>query len=95
MTSVYILHLDTPLHHARHYVGCSQDVGKRIELHRKGQASCRFTQVLKERGIGFTLARVFDDTDRTFERKLKNTKNTARYCPLCSGEDCHDYHPKE
>ena len=87
--SVYILHLDQPLHHARHYVGFSTNnrtLSERLEHHRKGTAGCRFTEVLRERGISFTLARVFKGSqyDRHFERRLKNTKAVPRYCPICN-----------
>ena len=89
---VYILHLDTPLAHARHYVGFSTNkrtLRERLIHHAKGTANCRFTQVLHDLGITFTLARVFRGKkyDRNFERKLKNTHDTARYCPICSGQE--------
>lgn len=84
--AVYILHLDVPLHHARHYVGFSTNertLQERIEHHRRGTAKCVFTRVLMEKGITFTLARVFrgERFDRTFERKLKRhimCRSTAR-----------------
>lgn len=87
--TVYILHLDTPLHHARHYTGFSTNgwtLRERIEHHRHGTASCNFTRVLHALGISFTLARVFKGKqhDRNFERALKNTKNVPYYCPICN-----------
>lgn len=97
---IYILHLDTPLHHAQHYVGFSTDkrtLAVRINHHRKGTARCRFTEVLREKGIGFTLARVMDG-DRTLERKIKRTKSIRDYCPICAakeGRKARDYQPKE
>ena len=94
---VYILHLATPLAHARHYTGFSQNgrtLKERIAHHHAGTAHCRFTEVLHELGIGFEVARVFKNADRTFERKLKNTKHVARYCPICNPQP-RAYHPKE
>jgi putative endonuclease len=93
---VYILHLDAPLSHARHYVGYSatdDTLTARLEHHRNGTARARFTDVLHERGIGFQLARVFENADKAFERRLKNTNNTKRYCPLCTPRP-RPYHPK-
>lgn len=93
---IYILHLDTPLHHARHYVGFSTNkrtLAQRIKHHRKGTAGCRFTEALREKGIGFTLARVMEG-DRTLERKLKQTHAAPRYCPLCNPK-APEYKPKE
>lgn len=93
--SVYILHFSDPVSgHALHYVGFANNVEGRFNHHQNGSGA-RLTQVAAERGIGMTLARTFDGADRTFERRLKNTKNTARYCPLCSGPKTRDYHPKD
>ena len=84
--AVYLLHLDRPLAHARHYIGWAKDVNGRIEHHRKGSGA-RFTQVLREKGIGFTVARIWQDGDKTFERRLKNYKKPSRFCPCCRGDD--------
>ncbi len=91
--SVYILHLATPLEHARHYVGWALHVEERLAHHRDGTGA-RMLQVCNERGIAYELARVFDGADRIFERKLKNTHSTADYCPICAGARARDYHPK-
>lgn len=92
--SVYILHLESPLGHARHYVGWAKQVNKRIEHHKHGTGA-RFTQVCVERGIDFTLARVFEGADRNFERKLKKTHSTKDYCPICMGDKAREYAPKK
>lgn len=94
MSCVYILHLDRPLKHARHYIGFAVDLERRIAHHRAGTGA-RFTQVLHEQGIGFTVARTWDGADKNFERRLKNCKHAADYCPLCSWERTREYHPKE
>lgn len=85
MMAVYLLHFDRPIspgHTTQHYLGYAEDVGPRVNAHRHGQGA-RLTQVAKERGIGFRLARVWPDGDRAFERRLKNRKNTPRLCPIC------------
>lgn len=97
---VYILHLDTPLFHARHYTGYSTNqrtLKERIQLHKAGRADCHFTRALHQLGISMTLARVFKGTkkyNREFERSLKNTKAIPRYCPICAGRE-RPYHPKK
>jgi len=91
--STYILHFNTPLAHARHYVGCSAHIRHRINQHNKGNGS-RITQVCVERGIEFVLARVFKGKDRKFERKLKRTHSVRDYCPLCMGDRVREYRPK-
>ena len=78
---IYLLHFDTPLAHARHYRGYSHDVLTRVEDHRNG-CGARITQVLKERGITFTLAGVWKG-DRTLERKL-HRHGATRWCPICN-----------
>jgi predicted GIY-YIG superfamily endonuclease len=93
MSAVYILHFDHPLKHAAHYVGWANDVSARLAHHRNGTGA-RLCQVLNELGIGYELARVFEGKDKTFERKLKNTNHTARYCPMCQAKP-RDYHPTE
>ena len=91
--SVYLLHLNAPLAHARHYVGFARDVDRRLAHHRAGSGA-RMLAVAVERGIGFELARVWPDGDKSFERKLKNCKHAARYCPACAGAAAREYVPR-
>jgi predicted GIY-YIG superfamily endonuclease len=80
-TMIYLLHLDRPLGHARHYVGYAADVGKRLEEHRAGRGA-RMLAVAAERGIGFELVRVWPG-GREEERRLKRQHNAPRYCYVC------------
>jgi predicted GIY-YIG superfamily endonuclease len=97
---VYVLHFDAPIcptryyvdehgvghgHTTQHYVGWSRNVAERIDAHRNGRGA-RLTQVARERGIGFTVVRVFEDVPQSFERELKRQKNTPRLCPTCAPE---------
>ncbi len=43
-------------------------------------------EVVKERGISFTVARTWPGQDRGFERKLKNSGGLSRYCGVCKAE---------
>ena len=86
---VYILHLNSPLAHARHYVSWTKDsstLETRLAHHAAGHGA-RFTQVCVERGITWQLACVLPG-DKTDERALKNKKHTSRYCPIC--KENHD-----
>jgi hypothetical protein len=86
MGDVYLLHFSRPLAHARHYLGYAENsVDNRVERHRRGDGA-RITQVAVERGIEFELARTWGDVDRSFERRLKNGKNTPALCPICNPE---------
>lgn len=95
--TVYILHLEQPFSHARHYVGFSTNsrtLRDLLEHHRRGTANCNFTRRVMEAGITFVLARVFEGADRHFERKLKRTKNTPTYCPICNPSAPKEYKPR-
>lgn len=83
--AVYLLHFDRPYHHAQHYLGYSADLGTRIALHKAplGSSHHRLMQVIYAAGIGFSVARVWDNGDRALERSLKRRKNGRRLCPLC------------
>ena len=92
---VYLLHLCQPLDRgvspngtaliARHYIGYADNLDGRLHHHRQGTGA-RFMQVCCERGIDWTVARVWEgeQADRTFERRLKNGKWAPRLCPLCN-----------
>ena len=83
---VYLLHFDSPIapgiHTCQHYIGWAEDVFKRLEEHAAGRGA-RLTEVAKERGITFRLARVWPGETRSFERRLKNWKMGPRLCPIC------------
>lgn len=82
--TVYLLHFKEPISHAKHYIGWTNDLVGRIMEHSEGRGA-RITQVLKERGGTFALARVWEGKDRAFERHLKSKgKNAPHLCPICS-----------
>ena len=79
---VYLLHLEQPLspnHTSQHYVGWAKDLATRIQAHANGNGA-RFMEVANERGIGFQVVRAWRG-GRTFERRVKNWKNSPRLCP--------------
>jgi predicted GIY-YIG superfamily endonuclease len=49
--TVYLLHFDRPLKHAKHYLGYANDLQARLEQHRSGNGA-RLIQVVQEAGIG-------------------------------------------
>lgn len=84
---VYLLHFERPYHHARHYLGFTNDLPGRLALHRKpdGSSHHRLIQVIRAAGIDFVLARTWDG-GRELERALKRRKSAPRLCPICRGE---------
>lgn len=83
MATIYLLHLDTPLAHARHYVGVADDLDARLGRHAAGNGA-RMLAVCVERGITWRLARTWQG-DRRLERQLKNRRNAPKLCAICSG----------
>lgn len=83
--AVYLLHFDRPYHHAKHYMGWTDDLGTRLALHKAptGRSNHRLMQVIHAAGIGFTVSRIWPDGDRRLERQLKKWKNAPKLCPTC------------
>jgi len=84
--TIYLLHFDVPLSHAKHYLGWTAaiDFEARIRRHRQGTGA-RILAVLKQRGIGFQVARTWEDKDRHQERRWK-ARGKSWLCPLCIAE---------
>lgn len=83
---LYLLHFDEPIspdHTSQHYVGITREFAARMNAHLFGSAGCRFTQVAYERGISFTIGRVWV-VSRTAERIIKSYHNHSRYCVHCT-----------
>jgi predicted GIY-YIG superfamily endonuclease len=81
--TVYLLHFDQAVaEHARHYTGWASDLEARLEDHRQGRGA-RLMEVVRERGIGWHLARTWEGT-RTRERAIKARAEGPRLCPDCS-----------
>ncbi len=82
---IYILHFDTKLHHAEHYIGATRYLKRRLTAHAQGHAA-RLTHALVKEGIEWKLASVFQCAYHGFalERKLKDQKNAHRYCSICN-----------
>lgn len=83
MQGVYLLHFHSPYEYASHYLGYADDIDRRVEAHRDGYGS-KLTKALHRAGIGFQLARTWENGDRDFERKLHNANNNKLLCPICN-----------
>jgi predicted GIY-YIG superfamily endonuclease len=81
---VYLLHFVEPYKHARHYLGCSEDVGARNAAHHNGTGA-RLMQVVREAGISWVVAKTWRG-GRTLEHRLKGWHSGVRLCPICRGE---------
>lgn len=79
---VYLLHFETPLHHARHYLGVTRrGLGIRLVKHYSGRGAKLMAAVVAA-GIEVRLARTWP-AGRDAERALKRWKKNPTLCPLC------------
>jgi predicted GIY-YIG superfamily endonuclease len=79
--TVYLLHFDQPYKHARHYVGWTRNVRRRLAEHMAGRG-VPLTIAARGAGITLVLARMWPGgPDR--ERQIKRQGGHARHCPLC------------
>lgn len=81
---LYILHFDRPYYHARHYLGSTGDLKKRVSHHMYGHGSgAALTDAIRRAGIGFVVADAWPgNQDREYQLK-NHYKNTPRLCPIC------------
>lgn len=82
---IYLLHFDRPIspdHTCQHYLGYTHNLAARIQCHHTGNGA-RLPQVAHERGIGFTVVRVWQGgKDR--ERRIKDRHAHPALCPICN-----------
>lgn len=85
---VYLVHMDSPLAHARHYIGCTTDPKARLTRHAQGHGA-RILQAAYEAGIEWRLGALGTCTKkemRRIERSGKDQHNAARFCEICNAE---------
>lgn len=82
--TVFVLHFDRPYQHATHYTGWTDlPLFERIEQLKRGHASPLLAAVIKA-GIGWRLARTWENVTRQKELSLKRSGSASRYCPVCA-----------
>jgi 2'-5' RNA ligase/GNAT superfamily N-acetyltransferase len=93
----YLLHFDIPggrvvepsredadkPFHARHYLGWAEDAEARIKTHYNAQSGVKIIDAIHQKNITFSVARIWDQVDRNFERRLKDQGGLSRHCPIC------------
>ena len=82
---VYLIHLDRPLGHAKHYLGMSTDIAERLGRHVRGKGA-KFMSAVKKAGIGWDVVRDWRCETvyaaEQLERQLKG--NNTRNCTVCT-----------
>lgn len=84
--TVYLLHLDPPYKHARHYLGWASagNLGLRLSHHAAGSGANLLRYAAKAGGT-WRLARTWPG-DRHLERRIKRRGSSVRVCPVCRPE---------
>jgi hypothetical protein len=84
--TTYLLHLDPPLRHARHYLGFAEgderDLEDRLADH-GGPHGAKILAAQLAAGGTWHLTRTWPGTTRADERRIKNTAHVPHYCPDC------------
>ena len=83
--TVYLLHFKQPFKHARHYLGYTDNLQVRLALHANGHGA-RLTQVVKDSGGSWVLARIWEPGSRDLEHRLKRWHSGVKLCPICQGK---------
>lgn len=81
---IYLIHLDTPLHHAQHYLGFTDGLNPAARLlqHRAGEGA-KMLAACNRKGITYNVVATWPG-DRNEERRMKNWKKIRAKCPICS-----------
>lgn len=87
--TVYLLHLDPPYKHARHYIGWASpgNLAHRLGHHAAGSGA-NLLRVVAEAGGTWTVVRTWAG-GRDLERRIKRRGGAARVCPTCRPELLH------
>ncbi len=83
---VYLLHFEPAYKHAQHYLGWSNNIGKRVREHLNpvGYRASPLVRAAILNGSEVTLVRVWLHAHQDTEKKLKNQHSPKRLCPVCS-----------
>jgi predicted GIY-YIG superfamily endonuclease len=79
---IYLLHFARPYKRAKHYMGFTTDLTRRLARHARGDGA-RLMAAVVGAGIAFELARQWPG-DRNTERALKRQKDAPMLCPICN-----------
>lgn len=83
--TVYLIHLDPPYRHARHYLGWTTNLNARLARHvgegEKDGRGSRLVEVAVAAGSRVVVARTWAGSRRD-ERRIKG-RGLSEYCPMC------------
>jgi hypothetical protein len=79
-TGVHLVQFTQPYRQARHYIGWTAVLKRRLVEHHAGRAT-RLRQVITQAGIKRTLAHAWQGT-RKRERRVRRQGDASRRCPI-------------
>jgi predicted GIY-YIG superfamily endonuclease len=82
---VYLLCLERPVGRARHYLGSTTDLVRRVAQHRAGRGGT-LPAIAARLGIAFAVARQWPGGVRE-EQRIRRRGDYRRLCPLCAQRD--------
>lgn len=88
MKYIYVLHFHQAHAHARHYIGMTGNLRRRLARHAAGQGS-NLCRVLRDNSELWYLGGLYQCSDAQavrMERRLKDRHNGADFCQHCSGQ---------
>jgi len=93
---LYVLHFDTKLHHAQHYIGATTMPLSRLITHAHGRGAA-IVKAQMRAGATWRLGGLFGCRGDMYsaEKKMKATKNGRLHCSLCEQADRGHAKPPE
>ena len=81
----YLMHFEKEYKGCGHYLGFCEDgnLESRLKKHKSGNGA-KLLKALNQANIKYEIVRIWQNEDRNFERRLKNQKNSKRFCPVCN-----------
>lgn len=90
--AVYLIHFEPAYKHARHYLGSTNNILKRIHRHSVGSGA-NIVRVALDAGCNCIVSRIWwcetDKEARKLEKKLKN-RHSPKLCPICKSGGSHE-----
>lgn len=87
---VYLIHFAEPIgsaaHSAQHYLGVTSNLKRRIARHHAGNGS-RIMAHVTHQGIGWQVARTWEDASPELEKRLKSWHKARQLCPICREQE--------
>lgn len=78
---VYLIHFAEAYRHARHYLGWTEDLPRRLEEHASGNGAW-LMEVVTDAGIEWEVVRTWVG-GRELECRLKRWNSGVKLCPRC------------